>query len=120
MYFTDREKGAILHLTGIMAAADGVFAEEEKAMIVAIAATIGENGNGAKLAQSMNDSEALAIVNAMTADEKRFVCSALGALIAIDKNVDKREMLVWNLISHRCSFPEMNVLDAIDIFKSYL
>lgn len=120
MYFTDREKGAILHLTAQMAAADGRIAENEKTLAKAIAIQIGDNGNGARIAQSMSSMDALSVVSAMAPDEKRFVCAALGSMIAIDGDVDNREMLMWGLISDRCRFPEMNIMQAADIFQSYL
>ena len=56
----------------------------------------------------------------MTSIEKDFVCSALGAMIAIDSNVNPKEMILWNLISNRCGFPEMNVFQAQEKFQKYI
>ena len=120
MYFTSREKGAIIYVAGLIAAADGRLAEEEKALTAAVCLQMGVEPSEAKLAESMELDEALSVISAMTPEEKRFVCSFLGTMCAIDGNVDKKEGLLWSLISARCSFPTMSIAEAGQNIKNYL
>lgn len=56
----------------------------------------------------------------MTSTEKDFVCSALGTMIAIDGEVNPKEMLLWRIITERCGFPEMNLMEAGSKLQRYL
>ena len=56
----------------------------------------------------------------MTNTEKDFVCSALGTMIAIDGEVNPKEMMLWGIITARCGFPEMNLMEAAVKFHNYL
>lgn len=120
MFFTDREKAAIFRLMGSIACADGNLAYEEKKLTDVVVSVMNGPGKGADLALNMKPSEAMDIVAAMTYDEKRFVCSALGSMVAIDGRIDDKEMLLWALFSERCKLPEMSLGDAIKQFKEYL
>lgn len=63
---------------------------------------------------------ALETVANMTNTEKDFVCSALGTMIAIDGEVNPKEMLLWGIITERCGFPEMNLMEAGAKLQRYL
>ncbi len=63
--------------------------------------------------QNMEPSVAADIVTKMTYPQKKYVAAYLGALMAIDSDIDNREMALWRLISQICGLPSMTVADAV-------
>lgn len=120
MYFTSSEKQAIFRLLMDMSLIDSDVDTKELALTMAVCHKLNIADVDQKAAIVMTVDDALEIVSNMTNSEKDFVCSALGAMIAIDGKVNPKEMFLWNLITARCDFPEMNLLQAGAKFQQYL
>ena len=120
MYFTDREKCAIHFVLAHMALADGRVDEKETAFGLAVAIKLQISSELIKKTETMDVSEALNIIAAMTTEEKRLVCGLMGAMMIIDEDPSPREQLLWSLISTRCGFPNMNISEAAQIGSNFL
>ena len=120
MYFTEREKCAIHFVLAHMALADERIDEKETAFGLAIAMKLEISPELIKKTETMDVSEALNIIAAMTAAEKRLVCGLLGAMMIVDGDISPREQLLWSLVSTRCGFPTMNIRDAAKIGSDFL
>lgn len=120
MYFTEREKSAIHYVLANMALADYEIDEKEAALGLAVAIKLEISPEAIKKTETMEVSEALNVIAAMTAEEKRLVCGLLGAMMIVDHNISPREQLLWSLISTRCGFPTMTVSEAAQIGSNFL
>ena len=56
---------------------------------------------------------AIAIISKMTEEEKRYVAAFLGAIIAIDGDINQEELKIWRIVSTFCELPTMSIADAI-------
>ncbi len=116
--FSKVEMAAIIKTALAMAAADGKVEDTEKAMIAIEAARFNlgsENFESLlKMATAMSATDSMAMIAAMNDAEKRYVASYLGTMIAVDGDVDDKEMALWRLISTLCDLPTMNIADAIE------
>ena len=115
MTFTGIEMAAISKLALTMAAADGKL---EKNELTYIALELGRFGVKdatpiLKGAEEMDPTIALSIVSKMSSEEKKYVTAYLGALMAVDGEIDEKELALWNLTSSLCNLPTMNISDAI-------
>lgn len=119
MYFTDLEKQAIYYFLVHMSLVDNDVASKEVLLTVLICNKLNISDSDRELSECLNIEKALDVISNMTAREKDFVCSALGTMIAIDGEVNPKEMILWNIISTRCGFPEMNVIQAQAKFQQY-
>ena len=116
--FSKREMSAILNLATAMTSADGKAHPNEMKMMANECLRFGIDAEEAKmlLSQSskMKGSEALAIIAVMTDAQKRYICAYLGALMAIDGNIDDNEQTLWSLVSTLCDLPTMTIADAME------
>ena len=122
MIFSTKEFSAILHLSKAMILADG---KVEQIELAAIANEFKRFGVGTastdtllKKADNIELSEAIAIVSRMNLENKRYVAAFLGAIMAVDMDINDSEMALWKLISTLCDLPTMSIKDAISIMAS--
>lgn len=120
MYFTKSEKQAIYFLLVHMSIIDNGVDAKEIMLTTIICNKLNISDIDRKESSNIDIDDALEIVDNMTSTEKEFVCAALGAMIAIDGEIKPREMLFWNLISTRCEFPDMNLIEAAEKFQKYI
>lgn len=122
MRFSRIEMVSIMKLAMQMAAADGQLADEELAAISAHAASFGIGEDDLKQilteAASIKPALALSVVANMTSSQKRYVTAYLGAIIAVDGDIDDSEMKLWSLISALCDLPTMSVGEALEIMAN--
>lgn len=115
--FTKKEMAAIIKIASVMAAADGSLHNKETEMMTAEAFRFNLDENDVdqmlKLSNQMDAKEALAAIATMTDSQKRYVTAYLGTLMAIDGDVDDKEMSLWRLVSTICKLPSMSISDAI-------
>jgi hypothetical protein len=119
MTFTSIEMAAITKLAKAMAAADGKL-ENNEASYIALELMRFDVKNPdpiLKGADEMDPTIALSIVSKMTREEKKYVTAYLGALMAVDGDIDDKELALWNLTSALCDLPTMNVKEAIEYIK---
>ena len=112
MYFTNSEKQAIYRLLMDMSLIDNDIDSKEVILTMAIVEKLNISDYDLDRATAITIDNALETVANMTNTEKDFVCSALGTMIAIDGEVNPKEMLLWGIITERCGFPEMNLMEA--------
>lgn len=117
MYFTNREKAAINRLAKAMIFIDGEIAAEEVLLSAMFDAKFGID---AEMGDNMQLDDALNVVAALSAEEKKLICAYLGTIMAIDDDIDTKEHFFWSLLSDRCNFPEMSIASAKNIFESYM
>lgn len=116
MEFTRIQKAAIAVLLGEMGAADGKMDEREALMMHAIGSSLDADASIASLASSMTPSDACGVVSQMSADEKKFVCAALGAMMSVDNEINESEKILWCVISATCGLPGMSIREAYEYF----
>lgn len=123
MQFNGKELTAIVKNAIAMAAADGRFAEEEKAAIILELAQFGVSKEQAALmlinAEQMDAVEALAVISSMDLMQKKYVTGFLAAIMAADGDIDDSEMKVWSLISALANLPTMTMFEALDFWKNH-
>ncbi len=121
MQFNGEQLSAIYKLAHLMVMADGVVDERELACISAELISFGVTPEQLKpltaAALTMLPSKAIEIVSNFDAESKKYVASYLGTIMAIDGDIDDREMALWCLISQMCSLPTMSIADAITNMK---
>ena len=120
MYFTNSEKQAIYRLLMDMSLIDNDIDSKEVILTMAIVEKLNISDYDRDKATAITIDNALETVSNMTSTEKDFVCSALGTMIAIDGEVNPKEMLLWGIITERCGFPEMNLMEAGEKLQRYL
>ena len=115
--FSKQEMAAIIQLAGAMGAADGEVHPNELAMMANESNRFGISNEELKSlldkASTMDGGAAIATIATMTDAQKRYVCAYLGALMAIDGEIDNKEMALWKLVSTLCKLPTMTIKDAI-------
>ena len=118
MTFEQKEFAAIVRLAISMAAADGVFAENEKKAIALELARFGvSESNMPSLfaaAQAMDPADCMITVSNMRTGQKEYVAAFLGTLMMIDGEIADSEMKLWKLTSTLCGLPTMSVADALN------
>ncbi len=67
-----------------------------------------------ELAKTIKGEEALALIATMNDAQKRYVTAYLGTLMAINGDIDDKEMALWTLVSTICKLPTMTIGEAID------
>ena len=120
MYFTNSEKQAIYRLLMDMSVIDNDVDSKEVILTMAVVEKLDISDYDRDRATAITIENALEIVANMTSTEKDFVCSALGTMIAIDGEANPKEMMLWGIITARCGFPEMNLMEAAVKFHNYL
>lgn len=119
MTFTSIEMSAIAKLALAMAAADENVEKTELAYIALELTRFGVKDAEPILkgADEMDPTIALSVVSKMTPAEKKYVAAYLGTLMAVNGDIDDRELSLWRLTSTLCGLPEMTIQEAIDYIK---
>lgn len=120
MTFTRIEMSAITKLALAMANADGKIEKSELNYIALELARFGVRDCEPIIdgANEMDGSDALSIVAKMTDEEKKYVAAYLGTVMAVDNDIDEKELALWRLTSTLCGLPTMNILEAIEYVKN--
>lgn len=115
MTFTSIEMAAIAKLALAMAAADGKVEKKELTYIALEMARFGVKDADSILkgADEMDPTIALSVVSKMTETEKKYVAAYLGTLMAVDGDIDDKELALWRLTSTLCGLPTMNIKEAV-------
>lgn len=105
-----------------MAAADGKFVDEEKAIITLGMAEFGLGKEAiigcVKAAQGMDPADALKVLSSMNSDQKKYATGFLAAVMTADGDIDDSEVKVWQLVSTLAKFPTMSIAEAIDFWQN--
>ena len=102
-----------------MAAADGKVEKSELTYIALEMARFGVKDADSILkgAEEMDPTIALSIVSKMTPKEKKYVAAYLGTIMAVNGDIDAKELSLWRLTSSLCGLPTMNIQEAIQYIK---
>ena len=118
MKFNKVEMTAILSMVHAMMIADGRVDDAETSVISAEMVKFGVPLEDFKIlftrGMEMDASYSIEIVSKMTYEQKKYVAAYLGTIMAIDGNIDDKEMALWRLLSKLCGLPTMSVMDAIE------
>ena len=116
--FTKQEMAAIIKMAGMMVAADGVVHQNEKEMmtkeVMRFNIPLNDVAILAEKAKTIESDVAIATIAVMTDAQKRYVTAYLGAMIAIDGDIDEKEFALWSLVSQICHLPNMTIAEAIE------
>lgn len=122
MQFSKLEMSAIVKMAKVMALADGVVEKSELDMIANELRRFGVPASDLKtifeIGDSMQATEAASVISKMDAEHKRYVTAYLGVMIAIDGDIDDKEVAMWSLISSMCNLPKMGIKEAFDIMDN--
>lgn len=120
MTFTSIEMSAIAKLALAMAAADGKVEKCELTYIALELARFGVKDSDPILkgADDMDPTIALTIVSKMTPAEKKYVAAYLGTLMAVNGDIDDKELSLWRLTSTLCGLPSMTIKEAINYIQN--
>ncbi len=101
-----------------MAAADGHLDVKELAVIANEAKRFGIPKDDFNLILSTGDamdaSDSIIIVKAMDTERKKYVAAYLGCIMAIDGDIDDKELAFWQLVSTLAGLPTMSINEAIN------
>lgn len=114
--FNRFEYAAIVKLAVVMASADGKVHDNEKMMMTAESLRFGLGGEKLveilNLAKELTPSDAISFVSKMDNIHKRYVAAYLGTMVAIDDDIDNKEIQYWTLVSTLADLPTMNIAEA--------
>lgn len=117
MQFNKVEMMAIMSMVHAMMIADGKLEDEETGLVSSEMIKFGIPLEDFKdiftKGRDMEPSVAADIVTKMTYPQKEYVAAYLGTIMAIDGDIDNREMALWRLLSQICGLPSMTVADAV-------
>ena len=117
MEFNKVEMTAILSMANAMIMADGKVEDEETRVISREMVKFGVPLEDFKEIYlkgiEMEPIYATEIVSKMSSEQKNYVAAFLGTIMAVDGDIDDKEMALWRLISQVCGLPAMSVKDAI-------
>ena len=113
MKFTSKEMAAIVRIAKQMCNSDGRFSQSEIDNLVSFTENfdIREVEN---MADDMTGYEAAAILAAMDADQKYYVCCYFAELMAVDGVISDSEVKVWQFVSQLANFPSMSIREALN------
>lgn len=118
MRFSYNELTAILNIGNAMIMADGRVDKSETELLSNELLSFGVSLNDAKklmeASVSMRPAEAMAIISSFNYEQKKYVSSFLGTIMASDGDIDERELALWKLVSAICGLPAMTISEAID------
>lgn len=121
MTFNKVEMTAIMSMVHAMIVADGKVADEEISVISAEMIKFGIPLTDFKelflKGRDMEPSIAVEIVSKMTYEQKKYVAAYLGNIMAVDNDIDGREIALWKLLSQLCNLPSMTVAEAIKYMR---
>lgn len=117
MQFNGKELTAILKMANAMVFADGHIDQEEiKAVsgeLIRFGVTEEQLPVLLKASEIMEETEAIAILAGLDDEKKKYVASFLGAIMAIDGDIDDKEVILWRFVSTLCGFPTIDISEAV-------
>ena len=120
LFFTSKEKAAIVRVALAMGVVDGNADDKETALSALIFIKLGIGEYEMDLAGKLTSEQLKSIISSMTYEEKNFVCSFLAMLIVIDGEITADEIKLWKVMSSKFNFPPMSLQEAIDKFSDYV
>ena len=121
MTFSGQELTAIIKMAKSMVMADGKIKPAEIAVMTREFMRFGILQDQVdlllKASDSIEASQAVALIARMDEERKKYVASYLGVIMASDGDIDDNELALWTLISTLCGLPTMTVMDAINNMK---
>lgn len=121
MKFNKVELTAIMSMVNAMIMADGKIDDTETSVIFMESLKFGIPLEDIKEIYAkgieMDAGYSVEIVSKMTYEQKKYVAAYLGTIMAIDGDINDKEMALWRLLSTLCSLPTMNIAEAIKYFS---
>ena len=118
MNFTFEDRKAVYCIARAMVFADGnVDDNEMKALageMFRIGSTTDELMGFEDTLGDYEASDAIDRISRFDAAKKKYFCAFLGALIAVDGDVDENEVKLWALTSRFCGLPTMSIKEAFE------
>ena len=122
MTFSGQELTAIIKMAKSMVMADGKIKPAEIAVMTRELMRFGILQDQVdlllKASDSIEASQAVALIARMDEERKKYVASYLGVIRASDGDIDDNELALWTLISTLCGLPTMTVMEAINNMKN--
>lgn len=122
MTFSGQELTAIIKMAKSMVMADGKIKPAEIAVMTRELMRFGILQDQVdlllKASDSIEASQAVALIARMDEERKKYVASYLGVIMASDGDIDDNELALWTLISTLCGLPTMTVMEAINNMKN--
>lgn len=122
MTFSGQELTAIIKMAKSMVMADGKIKPAEIAVMTREFMRFGVLQDQVdlllKASDSIEASQAVALIARMDEERKKYVASYLGVIMASDGDIDDNELALWTLISTLCGLPIMTVMEAINNMKN--
>ena len=122
MRFTELEFSAITKIVIAVINADGRVEENEVRCMAKEALRFGFKDNDIEKfiteANTMETSQAIAVINSFDDERKKYVCAYLGTIMAVDGNLNDKEVALWRLVSSMCRLPEMSIKESITYISS--
>lgn len=123
MNYSGIELASVVKMAIEMAAADGIFADEERELITKELSNFGVDPlQAAQLlirARDMEPGEALATIGKMDLDQKKYVTGFLAAIMISDGEIDESEVKMWRFVSLLAMLPEMDIAEALDFWNTH-
>lgn len=122
MTFSGQELTAIIKMAKSMVMADGKIKPAEIAVMTREFMRFGVLQDQVDLllksSDSIEASQAVALIARMDEERKKYVASYLGVIMASDGDIDDNELALWTLISTLCGLPTITVMEAINNMKN--
>ena len=122
MTFSGQELTAIIKMAKSMVMADGKIKPAEIAVMTREFMRFGILQDQVdlllKASDSIEASQAVALIARMDEERKKYVASYFGVIMASDGDIDDNELALWTLISTLCGLPTMTVMEAINNMKN--
>ncbi len=123
MNYSGLELASVVKMAMEMAAADGIFADEERELISKELLNFGVNPLQATQlltrARDMDPGEALSTIGNMNLEQKKYVTGFLAAIMISDGEIDDSEVKMWRFISLLAQLPEMDIVEALDFWNTH-
>ena len=121
MTFNGKQLAALVKMGVTMAAVDGKIADEEQNAMVLELLNFGVKQDQVQAllisAQTMKADEAIGILSSMDNEQKKYATGYLAVIMVSDGNIEDEEVKMWQLICTICSFPTMNVYEALNFWN---
>ena len=106
MFFTSKEKQAIIVVGQMIVCADGEIAPDEIKFEATVLKRINITSTEIREVRSMRKAEAINIISQMTQRKKKFVFAFLCGLIIADDDIDDKEIALLRFLQEVCDLPE--------------
>lgn len=118
MQFTGEELAAVMKLGLAMVAADGRTDKSELEVVRIELARFGASAGQmlalSREAQLMEFDKAVRVISNFDNERKKYVASYLAVIMIADREIDDKEVALWQLLSLMCGLPEMDIDQAVD------